>query len=377
MSIKVTGDFDFHLHREAIAASPGENVFISPTSITTCFAMALNGARGATKATMAQVLGLPSNASFKEINAYFAGVLESLRKADPKVDLAIANSLWGRKGVEFKKPFLSRNKDSYAARITELDFDDVAGSLKVINGWVSENTREKIPSIVDDIPAAAFLYLINAVYMKAPWTVEFDKSLTQDRVFNLDGGKTKSHPTMMRRDDMDYLETSTFQAVRLPYGSGRLSFYVFLPTKECGMKAFHQTLTSSNWNGWMSDFESVEGTLLLPRFKSEYELTLNDPLIALGMGIAFDSQRADFMGMAKPRFGGNFCIGEAKHKTFVDVTEEGTEAAAVTSIGMIECTSIRMPKRTFFMNVDRPFFCAIRDDKTGTNLFLGTIVEPK
>jgi serpin B len=170
----------------------------------------------------------------------------------------------------------------------------------------------------------------------------------------------------------NYYQDSNFQAVSLPYGQGRVSMYIFLPSKSSSLKKFYENLNAENWEGWMSQFSSMKGDIVLPRFKVEYEVVLNEALKALGMEVAFDKQRANFGGMCAISSGANVFIDQVRHKTFVEVNEEGTEAAAATSVG-IGITSVQP---TFSMVIDRPFFLAIRDNQTGAVLFMGSIVEP-
>jgi serine protease inhibitor len=217
------------------------------------------------------------------------------------------------------------------------------------------------------------MFLINAIYFKGNWAKQFDRRRTRDLPFTLPDGSQKQRPLMAQSGRFDYYAGQQFQAVSLPYGAGRASMYIFLPEQRSSLRAFRRELSHKSWDAWMRHFRQTEGMLALPRFKIQYEATLNDALKALGMAIAFDGRRADFGGMfadGKP----NASIDEVKHKTFVEVNEEGTEAAAVTSIGMMR-TSM-MPQRSFNMVVDRPFFCAIRDNQTGALLFMGSIVDP-
>jgi serpin B len=217
------------------------------------------------------------------------------------------------------------------------------------------------------------LFLINAIYFKGAWSTEFDKAKTKDDVFTIGSGSQKRLPMMTQSGKYDYYEAANFQAVSLPYGSGRVSMYVFLPAAGTTINQFLPSLTTANWDAWMKSFSKTQGAIVLPRFKVEYEITLNDALKALGMGVAFDPDRANFSGILQTAQ--NAFISKVKHKTFAEVNEEGTEAAAVTS-AEISVTSVAVPRKSFKMVVDRPFFFAIRDNKTGSVLFLGSIVDP-
>jgi serine protease inhibitor len=265
---------------------------------------------------------------------------------------------------------MQRNQQFYGAKVTELNFAN-PNATTIINGWVKENTRGKIDKIINQIKPDDVLYLINAIYFKGNWTKPFDKGQTTNGPFYLSNGNPKQHPMMSQSGKYRYYENDALQAVSLPYGKGRLSFYVFLPKKNTSLDAFQQELSANNWQQWMNQFRMRQGSIQLPRFKSEYDIQLNSALKALGMEAVFNTG-ANFSNMTSA----SVAIDEVKHKTFVEVNEEGTEAAAATSVG-IALTSARMPEEPFEMIVDRPFFCAIRDNQSGTVLFMGSIQEPK
>jgi serpin B len=362
--------FGFKLFDQLAKQDAGKNIFASPSSVVLTLAMIYNGAGGETQQGMATALEW-QGMSLPEINQANAALRTMLASADPTVQLNIANSLWARKGLIFKPEFIKRNQDFYAAEISDLDFA-APNAPQTINNWVNRKTNGKINKIVDRIPSDAVLYLLNAIYFKGVWAAPFDKTKTKDGQFTLLSGAKKKIPLMSQNGRFRYFENEKFQAVALPYGAGRMSMYVFLPAKNLSLKNFQAELSAANFESWTSQLRSTEGNIVLPRFKLEYEITLNNTLKALGMETAFDSQRANFNEMYAKSTGPNLFIGEVKHKTFVEVNEEGTEAAAVTSGGM-HLTSFAPP---FTMTVDRPFFCAIRDNQTGTLLFMGAIVEP-
>jgi serpin B len=340
--------------------------------VALALALAYNGARGETARAIARTLDL-GDSGLDALNRANAALVESLRALDPHVALAIANSLWARQDINFAPDFLRRSQDFYRAEITALDFG-AAGAVAAINEWVARNTAGKIETIVDQIDRSAVLFLINAIYFKGRWAKPFDPRRTREMPFMLAGGRQKQHPMMAQTGKFDYYALPGFQAISLPYGAGRASMYIFLPEQRSSLRAFRRELTHKSWESWLRHFRPTEGTIMLPRFKLAYQATLNDTLKALGMGIAFDQRRADFGAMfadGKP----GASIDEVKHKTFVEVNEEGTEAAAVTSIGMIRLTMA--PQRSFSMVVDRPFFCAIRDNQTGALLFMSAIVDPE
>ena len=362
--------FSFKLFSEILKQDSKKNVFVSPTSVAIALSMTYNGANGETQQAMAKALEL-QGMSLQQVNQANDALKASLETADPAVQLAIANSLWVKQGVTFKPDFMQSNQQFYKAKVTELDFakPEAPG---IINSWVKENTRGKIDQVVQQINPSDVLFLINAIYFKGKWTNEFDKSQTSDRPFYLSDGTQKQHPMMSQSGKYRYFENESFQAVSLPYGKERLSLYVFLPKKNTTLDAFQQQLTPENWQQWINRFGMRRGSIQLPRFKFDYDVQLNAALKALGMEEAFDASRANFSDMTSA----SVKIDEVKHKTFVEVNEEGTEAAAATSV-RVSLTSARMPEEPFQMLVDRPFFCAIRDNQTGTVLFMGSIREPK
>ncbi|HKQ07623.1 MAG TPA: serpin family protein [Blastocatellia bacterium] len=364
--------FGFKLYAQLTRQSAEKNIFISPSSIALCLTMTYNGAAGETREAMARALETQA-LSLDDLNRAYAGLRAALESPDAKVKLQIANSLWARRGLEFKDSFIERDKTYFGAQVTPLNFDDPA-TPAIINRWVSEKTGGKIDKIVDQIDPSSVLFLINAIYFKGAWAKTFDKAKTREDNFTLARG-SKRVPMMSQSGSYEYLETKDFQAVSLPYGGGRVSFYVFLPAQQSSLAAFEKNLSEANWQQWMQGFDTSEGDISLPRFRVTYEATLNDALKALGMGVAFDEGRANFSEMMEAG-GPRVFISAVRHKTFAEVNEEGTEAAAVTSTEM-RATSMRRALQRFRMVVDRPFFCAIRDNTSGAVLFMGSIYDPQ
>jgi serpin B len=357
--------FAFNLFHTLSQQQPNQNIFISPNSVALALSMTYNGVSGETKQEMTKVLEL-TGMTPQEINAANQGLQNSLQKVDPTVQVLIANSLWAKQGFSFKPEFLQTNQEYYQANVTELDFINPQAP-SIINNWVSQKTQGKIDRIVEEISPDEVLFLINAIYFKGNWETPFDRSQTTNKTFYLTDSSSKQHPMMSQSGFHRCYETDTFQAVSLSYGKkGALRMYIFLPNSHTNLATFLQQLTPENWNKWMQQFRKIIGTIEIPRFKIEYEIELKSTLIALGMAGIFDISKADFSAMTDD----NVAVDSVKHKTFVKVNEEGTEAAAVTSI--------ELPRGLIFqMNVNRPFFCAIRDHTTGTILFMGTIVDPQ
>ena len=355
--------FGFKLLTDLRQRQPDANILISPLSISIALTMTYNGAVGETQRAMAEALEI-ENLGIDTVNRSNAALRINLENTGPKVEIAIANSIWSRQGVEFNPSFLDRNREYFEAKIESLNFNDPQAA-QIINDWVETNTNGKIEQIIQQIDPATLMFLINAIYFKGSWQKEFDKSATRDGAFYLSDGSEKRAPMMYRRGAYPYFRGEGFEAARLPYGDGKVSMYIFLPNRDSNLNDFTAQLNAENWANWMTQFRERRDNseMILPRFKMEYEVSLNEALASLGMGIAFGSD-ADFSGMGQHLF-----ISEVRHKAIMEVNEEGTEAAAVTTV--VAVTSLPPTFR-----VDRPFFFAIHDEQTKTILFMGTVVEP-
>ena len=363
--------FGFDLFQQLRRQDANKNVFFSPLSVTVALAMTYNGAAGETKNAMARALKI-EGMSNAELNHASHDMLKDLKGSDPKIELAIANSLWARSGVRFNESFLADNRAFYSAEISTLDFSSPQAA-ETINRWVSASTKGKISKIIDTIDPQKVMFLINAVYFKGQWQKRFEKTLTKEQPFYLPGGQKKPMPMMAQSGNYLYHRGDKFQAVSLPYGEGGVSLYLFLPDKGSSLDEFLKGLSFQKWEGWINNFNDTPGDVKLPRFKLDYGETLNDSLKAVGMGVAFNPREADFSGIRPER---DIYISQVKHKAVVEVNEEGTEAAAATSVG-VTTTSIREPIERFSFIADRPFLMAIRDSKTGAILFMGAVMEPK
>ena len=359
--------FGFKVFKEIVKEQADDNIFISPMSISYALGMTFNGADGKTKEEMAKTLEF-GNLTDSEINASFKALMKKLMELDPKVMMEIANSIWYRENVDVLKKFKEVNQDCFQAEIRNIDFSDQE-TVGIINNWVSENTKGKITEVIDEIDALAMMYLINAIYFKGSWTDEFKKERTREDKFFIAEEKSVLCEMMNTSNENLYFENDDFQAIELPYGKENFSMIVILPKKEKDINEFISNLNLEDWNSWLTGFSKQNGSLVLPKFKIEYELEMNDVLKILGMPNAFTAD-ADFSKMTKKQ---KLFISNVKHKTFVDVNEEGTEAAAVTVVEM-KLTSF---KPGFFMKVNRPFVFAIKEKETNSILFIGKIVNPE
>ena len=357
--------FGLKLFSRMNTVEQNKNVFISPFSVSMALGMALNGADGATLDSMKQVLE-HSNFTMQEINESYKNISSILTHLDPKVVFQIANSIWYRNDFQVYSTFLNNCHEYFDAEVASLDFNSPS-ALQTINDWVNSKTNGKIPTILNQIPPEVVMYLINAIYFKGIWTYQFDLAKTTDATFTTSTGTAVTCKMMKQKATYAYHTTNQVQIIDLPYGDRLFSMTIILPVEGTNIDQFAAELTQQQWNALISNLDSTEVDLSIPKFKLEYEKKLNDELSAMGMGIAF-SDFANFSRIANA----SLAISEVKHKTFVEVNEEGTEAAAVTSVGI---TLTAMPS-TPSMYIDRPFIFAIREHRSGTILFVGKVVNP-
>ncbi|MYG81085.1 MAG: serpin family protein [Gemmatimonadetes bacterium] len=355
-------DFAFDLLVQA--NRPNGNLFLSPLSASMALGMTMNGAAGETWNQMRSVLGF-GGLSEEEINAAYASLLELLVGLDPSVETAIGNSVWTRQGFPVHADFLAAVRESFGAEVAELDFASPTASGR-INGWVRNATSGRIEDIVPAvIPADVVMYLINAIYFKAPWTFRFEPSDTRDAPFHLDDGSTRTVRLMSLRRDLPYLENDRFQAVDLPYGGAAFSMTVVLPQPGLSVDSLLASLDAATWRDMAGGFRERDIEVFLPRFRMAYERTLNDDLAALGMVDAFD-HRADLSRLSPV---GGLWISSVRQKSWVEVSEEGTEAAAATVVTVVESAPPGI-------RADRPFLFFIRERLSGTILFAGKVASP-
>ena len=317
----------FHLLDEVDPDEDG-NIFISPTSLLMALSMVYNGADGETKKEIADTLQA-EGMEVDELNKANASLMSIMNDDSKQVQLDVGNSIWLNGVFHFQDDFAEKNKDYFNAEIQEIDVDDEKSADK-INDWVKEATNDKIDKITDaPLDSNMVAMLINAIYFQGAWTNAFDENETADQAFHLDDGSTKDVPLMKLKEDLMYMETDGFQAVALPYGDDEeMSMHIFLPGENSSLRDFRKKLTNENWEKWKSEFQEQKGTIMLPKFQLEYEATLNESLAALGMEKAFDKDKANFEKMIEED--DPLWISEVKQKTFIDVNEEGTEAAGAT-----------------------------------------------
>lgn len=346
-----------------ISKEKNKNLFISPLSISSALLMTYNGANGKTKEDMGKTLEV-QNIKLEDLNSSYSLLKGYLSDDSSDVTLTMANSLWLRKGEQLKEDFTKDMNNFFDAKVSEIDFSS-PDAPKIINDWVSSKTNKKITDLIKKIQPATYLYLINAIHFKGTWNKKFDTAMTINNTFTNSDGKTKDVLTMFSKDEQNYFEGDKFSAVKLPYGKDKTaSMTVFLPNQDSNLDEFYKNLDENLIASVNSNMQNKKITLGLPKFKLEYERKLNDDLIALGMGVAFNGG-ADFSKLS-PSSG---YISEVKHKSFVEVNEEGTEAAAATSVAI---SKNAIMKETKFV-VDRPFIFTINDEQTNTILFIGAV----
>ncbi len=355
---------------KTLAAEEESNIFISPLSVSMALGMTLNGAAGGTETAMRQTLGF-GDMDRDEINKAYASLIELLTGIDPNVQFEIANSIWMEAQFKVAPEFIDLNKTFFDALVQAIDFGNPS-TPDQINAWVDAKTHGKIDKIIETIDPQTVMYLINAIYFNGTWTYEFNKDDTQDDNFRVDENTGVQIPFMRQTNDkFPYFSNDMMQAIDLPYGNGQFRMTVLLPRYGKTTDDILQQLTPQAWAEWMRSFVEQRGTIKLPKFKLEYKKSLVKALSSLGMGVAF-TDRADFSGINK---NGGLLITDVLHKTFVDVHEQGTEAAAVTAVE-VGVTSIGGGGGGFYMRVDHPFIFALREKSSGVILFIGKVNNP-
>lgn len=351
-------------------AETGENVMISPLSVSLALGMTLNGAASTTREAMEETLGLQGFTP-EEINQGYKSIIDQLLDLDPKVIMEIVNSIWYREDFNVQDDFIQTNKEHFYAEIRPLDFSRL-DARDIINQWVSDMTHELIKEIIDQIPPQAVMYLINAMYFKGTWTYEFDPEESGMKPFYPEEGSSYEAAAMRQETKLNYFQNDLLQLVELPYGDKNFSMLVFLPSGTNSCTDVLAEIDNDNWNSWTGQMAETDVLVQLPKFKFATFRLLNDPLSDMGMEIAF-SGAADFTGINPA---GNLFISRVLHKTFIDVNEEGTEAAAVTAVEM-SFTSIGGDPGPVYFIADKPFLFAIRENSTGSILFIGKLSNPE
>lgn len=367
---EATSNFAFNLLKTTNASEPAEdNVFISPLSVHIALGMLLNGADGNTAQEINKVLGL-GGMDIQQANRFYASLLTDLPKADEKVNLNIANSIWHRNTFPVESSFISTLQNAFLAEATPLNFDDPTAK-SVINNWVNVKTQSRIPKIIEQINPDDVMFLINAVYFKGDWKYQFSTEATRDWIFNLANGRTKKVQMMNMQADLAYNQRSNYTAVVLPYSKGNFNLTLILPSAEQSLTSFINSFTEAEWKNLQSSLTDVRKVNVgLPKFTLEYDIALDNILQSMGIKEAFSNQ-ANLTKISKQ---GRLYVSAVKHKTFLQIDEKGTEAAGVTSIG-VGVTSVN-PNTPPTIIFDRPFLMILSEKQSNTILFMGKITNP-
>ncbi|MFL5340437.1 MAG: serpin family protein [Gemmataceae bacterium] len=368
----VAGDtaFAFDLYHQ-VAAKDG-NLFLSPYSISSALAMTYGGAHGNTADEMAKTLHftLPPD----KLHPAYADRLKALNGPGKRpYELAIAKALWGQQGYPWRDEFLALAKANYGAGLNPVDFRDSETARQTINGWVEQQTHDKIKDLLPQgvITPLTRLVLTNAIYFKGTWARQFDPKRTFDGQFWANGKTAVQAPLMHQSGEFKFLDGPDLKAVELPYAGNELSMLILLPAKLDGAADLEKQLSADKLTDWTKQMKPTkELAVTLPKFKFTSQFGLNDQLKALGMKDAFDENKADFSGMNGGKE--DVHISAVVHKAFVEVNEEGTEAAAATGVVM----AVRALRQTPTFMADHPFVFVIRDNQSGAILFLGRVADP-
>ena len=363
--------FAIDLHQRL--AQAGENLFVSPFSISSALAMTYAGARGDTARQMEEVLRLGDSGAHEAFAELLANLRE--REGEDTYELVVANALWGQDGYEFRPEFLDLLETKYDSAFRPVDFaSDPDAVAEMINEWVEEQTQDKIQDLVPPgtLDPLTRLVLANAIYFKAAWMNAFEEEATATEAFTRHDGDTVDADMMRQTEQFLHAEFDGLQVLELPYEGRDLSMIIALPESHDGLPAVEDQFSPEQLDEWLDALEMRQVNLKLPRFEFTTEVTLNDYLQAMGMRDAFLPPEADFTGMTPEP--GELYISDVLHKAFIDVHEEGTEAAAATAVVM-RTTAMPVDEPVEFY-ADRPFLFLIRDMQTGSILFMGRVADP-
>jgi serpin B len=360
-----------------LSRRPG-NLFFSPESISTALAMTYAGAQSETAAEMSKTLHFTSGLG--QLHAAMGALLRDRNAAHDGYQLKEADALWVQTGYSLLPEFLKVTKDNYGAGLNQLDFNGATETSRhTINAWVAQHTENKIMELLQptSVTSDTRLLLTNAIYFKGDWDERFKKEDTRSEDFRLSAARTVKAPLMHMEKGFNYFDGGSFQALEIPYKKKDLSMIVFLPKAMGGLFAFEHSLTPPNMRQWLSRLRPAHEVVVgMPKFKMETEFSLKDTLISMGLKQAFDPKTADFSGLASRETmerDGNLSISEVIHKTYVDVNEEGTEAAAATAMVITKAPTATRP---IFFRADHPFMFLIRDNRSGSILFIGRVSNP-
>ena len=364
--------FAFDIFSKINQTEQGENLFISPLSISTALSMTANGAVGETKKGIKETLH-QQDLSDQEINEAYKTLVEYITDLDPNVTMNLANSNWFKQEYAIREEFRTILEEFYDAEVHAADFSDPA-TKDLINHWIENKTNGMIKDMLDQIPTDAVMYLINAIYLKATWQYRFDKERTEMRDFKLENGNIVQTDMMFSEGvKVSTYSNSDLTFIELPYGNGQFVFSIILPHDEREIDEIIQQLDVDQFNGLLDQADTMTARVYLPKFKIEYKTLLNDVLSAMGMAASFTDQ-ADFSDLFQEKLA--LAISRVIHQAAIEVEEEGTEAAAATIVEIVETSAGGNDAApTFF--IDRPFAFFIREKHSESIIFSGKLVDPK
>lgn len=376
LTLLVKGNTDFAFALYSQLAQDKGNLFFSPFSISSALAMTYAGARGETAKQMAEVLHFAQAGA--DLHPAFSQLTARLNAGGKNYQLSVANALWGQAGFKFRPEFLDINNRYYGAGFKPVDYIKDANREKTrqtINRWVEKKTQNKIKELIkpDILTALTRLVLTNAIYFKGQWQTQFKAADTKPMPFYISNTEKTAPPTMsLLKTKFNYAENDQAQILEMPYKGGDISMVILLPRAEVGLTKLEGDLQAEKIQSWLARLSSTKVDVYLPRFKLEKDVSLNEKLKSLGMTDAFDAAKADFSGMAP---GNQLYITSVIHKAFVEVNEEGTEAAAATAV--VVGLKSAAPDRPVVFRADHPFIFLIRDNRSGGILFMGRLVDPR
>lgn len=368
--ISTNNNFGIEMLNTILQNEDAANVMISPSSISLALGMAYNGAETETKEAFESVLNY-EGLTRDEVNEIMRDLIKTLVTNVSDNKLEIANSIWYHENFPVYQSFIDVNRTYFDAEVNELDFSDPA-TVDEINEWVSDKTHDKITRIIEQLSPEARMVLINALYFNCLWEIEFDKDETTEEYFyNEDGSQFGLVEMMKTESEFNYAANEDFTAVELPYKNEKFSMHLFLPARNTPVDELIGTLDGDTWSSWLDQYEKTEDVqVIMPKFKFDYDREMGPDLVDMGLGQAFTAQ-ADFSGISDI----DLFISRVIHKTYIDLNEEGTEAAAVTAI-VFETTSVGPGGGPVIVRFDRPFLFAITEKSSQSIVFIGKMMEP-
>ena len=368
--ISADNEFGLELFQQIRNESTEENIMISPLSISVAFAMAYNGADGSTKTEMEKAMKL-NGLTPEQINNSYKMLINALQSLDKDVVFELANAIYYADGFQVKTDFLNINKNIYDAEVEKLDFAAPA-AVETINNWVAGKTHDKITKIIEKLNPLDRMVLLNAVYFNGIWKNKFAEEGTHNLPFTKTDDTTIEVAMMNKEEKLGYTTNSLFSAIKMPYGEGQYNMIVMLPANGKNAQDVINSLSSENWKNWELAFKTTDNVVVtMPRFKYEFKTELNKMLTKMGMAKAYQPGIADFSKISAE----DLYISAALHKSYIDVNENGTEAAAVTSITFSNTSAGNEPPKTYF-TVNKPFVFAITEKDTEAILFIGEVQHP-